>query len=222
MQQNNMFRNNRSFKIITVVALCVAVLCLSVAYATLSQNLNIQGTAEVQAANWKVVFKNAKTSTHSAGVEVSANSATDGATAITDLAITLKRPGDYGEFHVQAYNDGEIEAILDKFSDNNGKFTCEGTALDSDQKTKDEQLICGQAEDNSDASIKLTVTYATKEISKNSIVSLAEDDKQLSPSDYKDIVVRVEYLDTASEVPSSKVTVHLPDLTFSYRQNLTA
>ena len=40
-------RNQREMRIITVVALCVAVICLSVAYAAMNQTLKVSGEANI-------------------------------------------------------------------------------------------------------------------------------------------------------------------------------
>ena len=48
----------RRIKVLSLVALIVAVLGLTVAFASLSQMLTINGTATVDAASWDVHFEN--------------------------------------------------------------------------------------------------------------------------------------------------------------------
>ena len=47
----------RKIKVMSVVALIVAVLGLTVAFAALSQTLTINGTANVDAASWDIHFE---------------------------------------------------------------------------------------------------------------------------------------------------------------------
>ena len=48
----------RKIKIISLCALLVAVLGLTVAFAALSQTLTIKGSAAVNAASWDIHFEN--------------------------------------------------------------------------------------------------------------------------------------------------------------------
>ena len=48
----------RRIKVLSLVALIVAVLGLTVAFAALSQTLTINGTASINSASWDVHFEN--------------------------------------------------------------------------------------------------------------------------------------------------------------------
>ena len=48
----------RKIKVLSVAALLVAVLGLTVAFAALSQTLTINGSATVNTASWDIHFKN--------------------------------------------------------------------------------------------------------------------------------------------------------------------
>lgn len=53
----------RKIKVLSVAALLVAVLGLTVAFAALSQTLTINGSATVNTASWDIHFKNLSTPT---------------------------------------------------------------------------------------------------------------------------------------------------------------
>ncbi len=101
----------RKIKVLSVVALVVAVLGLTVAFAALSQTLTINGTANVDAASWDIHFEDLETSTGGAGSfsgEPILNS-----TSVTDINIILTKPNDEAGIYVNVVNDGTINAKID-------------------------------------------------------------------------------------------------------------
>lgn len=109
----------RRIKTLSLVALIVAVLGLTVAFAALSQTLTINGTATVDAASWDVHFENLKQEyvTGTAEVISEPNISSDGK-GIENLQVSLKKPGDYVRYSYNAVNDGTIDAELTSFLNN--------------------------------------------------------------------------------------------------------
>lgn len=101
----------RKIKVLSVVALVVAVLGLTIAFAALSQTLTINGTANVDAASWDIHFEDLETTTSGAGSfsgEPILNS-----TSVTDINIILTKPNDEAGIYVNVVNDGTINAKID-------------------------------------------------------------------------------------------------------------
>ena len=93
--------------------LIVLVLALGLGYAYINSDLNINGTAQVNSANWDVHWANIQVTNGSvSGTNVvTAPSISNGTTV--NYSIILNIPGDYYEFTVDAVNAGSIDAMID-------------------------------------------------------------------------------------------------------------
>ena len=100
----------RKVKTLSLVALIVAVLGLTVAFAALSQTLTINGTASVNAATWDIHFENLDKEIQG---DASFNSepVLDG-TKISNINGTLTKPGDMLNIEVDISNKGTINAKI--------------------------------------------------------------------------------------------------------------
>ena len=124
---------NRKFLLIVFCLVFVGVLSLTIAYATLSATLTINGGADVVAATWDVHFENAvivnKLSNDSlydyevsnmavwgcvpqAGIDCIAK---DSNLKIDFSTSSILVPGDFRSFTVDVVNAGSIDAKLDSF-----------------------------------------------------------------------------------------------------------
>ena len=101
----------RKVKIISLCALLVAVLGLTVAFAALSQTLTINGSAAVDAASWDIHFENLTLSEKTGTAEVSGTPQLTG-TVISGINVSLNKPGDKIVYEFDLVNNGSIEAKL--------------------------------------------------------------------------------------------------------------
>ena len=124
---------NRKFLLIVFCLVFVGVLSLTIAYATLSATLTINGGADVVAATWDVHFENAvivnKLSNDSlydyevsnlAVWECVPQAGIDCITKDSNLKIDFSTssilvPGNFQSFSVDVVNAGSIDAKLDSF-----------------------------------------------------------------------------------------------------------
>lgn len=107
MKENNSKKSNLDM---IIAVLAVLLLLMGAGYAILSTTLIINGTAQI-AGKWKISLESIEplknnTSAISTKAEI-LNSAT--ATFATDLI----KPGDYMEYKVVVYNEGNIDAKLE-------------------------------------------------------------------------------------------------------------
>ena len=92
-----------------VGSLCIAIfLMLGIGYAVLSQQLDINGTAQIT-SNWKILFTSAE--------EKEMNNATTTRKEITDLTtltldVNLTQPGASATYDVVVENQGDLDAVL--------------------------------------------------------------------------------------------------------------
>ena len=106
---NNFLSINRKTLYMILSIVMVLVFTLTVVYAALSTTLNINGNAEVSAANWDIYFDN---------VQLNSRSATTSVPTITDsktatFSTTLSEPSDFYEFTIDVVNNGSIDAMID-------------------------------------------------------------------------------------------------------------
>ena len=107
-----MYRNERTRNIILIV-LAVCLIGITVAYATLSQNLNISGVANVDKTSWNIHFTNVltpKVEGQATGGKAVLNS---GSTVITISEGTLSAPGDKITYTFDVINEGDLPAEVE-------------------------------------------------------------------------------------------------------------
>ena len=95
------------------IFLILLIIGLGIGYAYINSDLNINGTAQVNHANWDVHWANIQVTNGSvSGTNVvTAPSISNSTTA--SYSIILNTPGDYYEFTVDAVNGGSIDAMID-------------------------------------------------------------------------------------------------------------
>ena len=98
---------------ILYILVFIVLASFGVGYSYISTQLNINGTANVTAANWDVHFANLNVTEGSITAETPANITS--ATTV-EFAATLENPGDFYEFTVDVVNNGTIDAMIDSFS----------------------------------------------------------------------------------------------------------
>ena len=91
------------------IVLILLVVCLSLGYAYINSDLNINGTAQVKHANWDIHWANIQVTNGS----VSASTPTISNQTTVNYSVVLNLPGDYYEFTVDAVNGGNIDAMID-------------------------------------------------------------------------------------------------------------
>lgn len=187
--------NKREVKIIAIVALLVAVVGLSVAYAALSTSLSISGTATVNSATWQVEFENDGTWSYTG--DANASGPTFGVTSLTNIAVTLVKPGDKAVYNFKVKNKGSIPAKLSDLTTINKTLTCTGGASDAENTT-----TC--------ANIVYTLTYSDgTEIKAGDALAVGAT---------KNLTLTVEFKSSADTVPSQAITVNGITATLEYVQ----
>ena len=101
--------NSEQRKYFLVGSLCIAIfLMLGIGYAVLSQQLDINGTAQIT-SNWKILFTSAE--------EKEMTNATTTRKEITNLTtlnlgVELQQPGASATYDVVVENQGDLDAVL--------------------------------------------------------------------------------------------------------------
>ena len=137
----------RRVKVLSLIALVVAILGLTVAFAALSETLTIKGTAKVDAATWDVHFENPTCEDanlidvnpeecssvfkddgslyyEQAAGKVNKNPTING-TSIENIDVTITKPDDVVAYYFILTNAGDIDAKIDSV---NISKLCESTS----------------------------------------------------------------------------------------------
>ena len=190
----------RSIKVLSVVALIVAVLGLTVAFAALSQTLNITGTGSVKGntsdelgkKTWDIHFENVKIASTTGLAEATLPAETN-TTVLVDYTVKLSAPGDSVTYTFDVVNGGKLDAELSNF-------------------VKSESLVCTGNGDNAEAdastvcsNLTYTLTYddsSKTEVTKGDTLTVSEASKKM--------ILTIAY--NGSSIPSNDVTINSDSL----------
>ncbi len=185
-----------------ILALVVGIVAVSITYAAFTQNLNINGTANVQATAWSVHFANLTNGVRTGTtVERTAPTIKSGRTDIGDYAVDFYTPGDSITYTFDVVNDGDYDAKISVL--NKGTPQCGGS--DSTSNTN----VCNNLE--------YTLTYTTGG------QAVAVNDT-LRKNETKNMTLVLRYKNTIGqdELPSAEVTVSNLGITIQYMQDSNA
>lgn len=188
----------RKIKLLSVVALIVAVLGLTVAFAALSQTLTINGTANVEAASWDIHFENLSQGNPVGSMIINQEPTISGEndTYIGDYNVTIKKPGDSVTFTFDVKNSGTIDAKISSPVNLNPVCTSNSGVTD------DESIVCDGL------TYTLTYTDTKAPVSQNDV---------LTAGDTKNLTLTLGF--DSTKVPSDDVTISNLGITLQYIQN---
>ena len=165
-----MYRNERTRNIILIV-LAVCLIGITVAYATLSQNLDISVVAKVGKTSWNIHFTKVLTPKAEGYAEGGKATLNSDSTVLTVSEGVLKVPGDTITYVFDVINEGDIDAEVEtvlttidncKASDNTTDVTmyCDKIKYDlvyqdtKEEVKKNDQLLKGESK-----TLNLVITY---------------------------------------------------------------
>ena len=106
-----MRRNNKQ---LTTQFILLGLLLIGVVYAILQANLQINGTAKIQANTWDIHFDNIVVNENSVSIGTGDSPATidPNNNCKVDFEVTLSLPGDFYEFTIDVVNAGTIDGMI--------------------------------------------------------------------------------------------------------------
>ena len=172
---------NRKIKILSLVALIVAVLGLGVAFAALSSKLTINGSAKAQAGSWNIHFaKTLDMPTQTTG-DASFTEPTLSDTSILGFKATVTKPGDSVTYYFDIVNSGTVDALIEDYVFKTGYLECSGESFSDHPECKIYDFNSDGFVDSNDygvwnASIKYGLYYTdnNKEIKSGDTISAGE------------------------------------------------
>jgi hypothetical protein len=185
-----------------ILALLVGIVAVSISYAAFTQNLNINGSANVQATSWSVHFANLTNGVRNGtAVERTAPTIKSGRTDIGDYAVDFYTPGDSITYKFDVVNDGDYDAKIAVVT--KGTPSCSGTDTTSNTN------VCNNLE------------YTLKYTSNNQDVAVNDT---LKKNETKNMTLVLRYKSTIgqNELPTAEVTVSNLGITLQYAQDSLA
>ena len=199
--------NVKLLKVISIVSLVVAILGISVAFAAMSQVLNISGQVKVLSGEWNLTFTNAVFSDNGTNATETVDTSDPSnpkpnltGTTFSNYEIVLTQPGDKGTYTITVGNLGSIDAEVAGIIWNTGTLNYVGTATDPVKKAADEALVA--------ANLTYRVTWLD-----GTPISLGDE---IDAGNSKKIIVTAEYSSLATEMPSAPVIITGKDLTLTF------
>ena len=206
----------RQIKIISLCALLVAVLGLTVAFAALSQTLTINGSAAVNAASWDIHFE--KTSGKETEVKGAATftEPTLSGTTIENFSATLTKPGDSVIYYFDIVNNGTVDAQIESYNFPRAFNDCFTNI--------NKYSYCMNFDFNGDGNVNALDKSVYVDLF-NYYLAYADTDKSVTRGDTlnagetKHMKLVIEYKDTATELPKNNLTLTSSDpITITYEQ----
>ena len=179
------------------LSLVLSVIGISVGFAAMSTQLNINGTANVVPASWKVKFNNLSSATVSGDAEVVQAPTIESDTHIGNYEVKLTKPGDSVEYTFDVVNDGTIDAELSTYTFADPTITGTG-----DKATQDAEIVRNN--------LVYTLTYADG--------SAINTNDELNKEATKSLKLTIGYKSDATDLPAKEVSVSNMDVTFVYSQ----
>lgn len=202
--------NQKVFQMVTIVALFIAVVFISVGFALMSTSLSVTGQAKIVPAKWDVHFvpSTYQFSANSTAAKDSTDKTASGYlfndTTFSGYEITLTKPGDKGTITFDVENDGDLDAVIDSASLGSLVFTGTG-----DTKTADETIA--------QKWVKYNVTWSD-DMAIATGETLAKKATGATTGTRKTIKIEVTYDPNANEIPTNEVVVSGKNLSITYKQ----
>lgn len=192
-----MKENKKTLYSFVALSLVLSVIGISVGFAAMSTELNLNGSASVVPASWKIKFNNLSTPTITGSATVVTAPTITSDTHIGNYEVQLTKPGDQVVYTFDVQNTGSIDAELSTYTFATPTITGSGTAAAADETIVSNNLV-------------YTLTYADgTAINTNDV---------LNHGDTVSLKLTVGYSATADALPAATVTITGMDVTFVYSQ----
>ena len=179
------------------LALVLSVVGISVGFAAMSTQLNVNGSANVVPASWKIKFNNLSDATITGNALVTTAPTIQSDTHIGNYAVKLTKPGDTVVYTFDVVNSGTIDAELSSYDFAQPTIAGTGATAEADAEIVRNNLV-------------YTLTYADG--------SAVKQGDTLAKDETKSLKLTVGYNSTATELPTASVAITGMDVTFVYSQ----
>ena len=229
---------NERTKNILLGVLIVGIISMTVAYASLTQNLRINSSAKVQgkSTSWNIHFKHITNTANEVQPKEYATAASNSITlsetdtVATMPTVTLKAPGDSVEFYFNVINEGEITGyvnIVNNITIPDPEFAQDETLTEA-QRTELKNAIQATLTYANGNSINVGDSIAQNEEKQLKLVIRFVDNGNTAKVDTKGKVIKLSNIKTGNKeiaaqvLPSKNVTFSGITASLVYGQNQTS
>lgn len=189
--------SDRKTRAIAIVALLIAVIGVSIGYASMSTTLRINGSATMDTAHWKIRFKNLSNPSIAGQASVLQPPQLSD-TVIETYSVKLTRPGDSVTYTFDVANEStDMNAVIGTFTKPNPTCVGSGTA-----QSTDEGIVCGN------------LVYTLKYTNGGALVG---EDDTLNAGETKNLTLTVGY--EGNTLPTNDVEITNMNIAIVYDQN---
>ena len=207
----------RKVRVLSIAALLVAVLGLTVAFAALSQTLKINGNSTFDTASWDIHFtKTVDMPTQTTG-DATFTEPTLSGTTIENFSATLTKPGDSVTYYFDIVNKGTIDAVVSIYNFPTAMKECFGKSVSSNPECEPFDFKQNGMVDGFDNSVYSSMFNYNIYYVDNGNIFTSKD--TLNAGETKHMKLVIEYKDTANELPENNITLTSSDpITITYEQ----
>lgn len=205
-------KSNKAKNILLFI-LVIGLVGMTIAYAALSQRLDINSTANVKASTWDIHFKNLS----SANKTGTANVVTEPTltnTAISGLNVELQKPGDSVTYTFDIENAGTIDAKIGQFKINTKEDGILCTDSEGSTTSSDATSVCNNL------SYTLSYTNETTDEQTGQVINANAElgsNQELKAGKTVNVTLKISY--DGDAVPTNDVTITGLDAYIIYEQN---
>lgn len=206
----------RRIKILSIIALIVAILGLTVAFAALSETLTINGTASVDAASWDIHLQNLQEAKITGTAkELSKPVLTND--SLTGINVSVMKPGDKITYNFEIINNGTITAV-----EGNPYITLNGFSIDevTDENIEILESLYTEADWDGDGQTTLDERKKTMQFFHfSSEMSLTNkgSENDLVPGEVGTIEFSIVFESSATEIPKGNMVLNF-DIEYNFVQ----
>ncbi len=207
--------NNGAYKVISIIALLLGALGVTLGYAAFSSALTISSSAKVNpsASTFNVDFSSSSSSVVTNAIQPTLNKTVAGFSAtnatidntsdpiISNLEATFTEPGQSATYEFYAYNDGQYTAYLNGINFSGSK-TC--TAVTGTTQSLVDSACNG---------ITLSIKVGSEDVTTTSVGSITGHSLAKNASEL--ITVTISYV-SGSDVADGNFNVTLPSIVLTY------
>ena len=213
---------DRRLTILIILIVTLSLVGIGIAFAAFSQTLTINGSAEVEASSWKVVFEgmtninsiDAPTTTGTAA-EVTHPTIENNSTEISTYSVSLKTPGDSITYNFKIHNKGDFAANL-------SSLTISGVNRPS-SPVSGASLVTDSSIATANAKTLAKVEYKLYYTTDNSLVGQNAARDCLEPGESANVSLRIQFSKTNETdievLPSTDLVLDNLGITAIYNQS---